>query len=171
MGSLKAGLAGFSRVLALEVVAAGVTVNVVAPVYISTDSQLPFEAVAAAAGPIGRSGTPAEIAACVLFLAHESASFVTGTVVVADGGHGRRRLGHDPEFRRAFTRLWVRRLLCVGNPIGSVRMHRAIHSPRRGRACSSPSYCAARRRGTPSQPVICPARNAPTGAHQWRVAG
>jgi NAD(P)-dependent dehydrogenase (short-subunit alcohol dehydrogenase family) len=42
----------------------------------------------AAAGPIGRSGTPAEIAACVLFLAHESASFVTGTVVVADGGHG-----------------------------------------------------------------------------------
>ena len=58
------------------------------PGYISTDSQLTFEAAAAAAGPIGRSGTPAEIAACVLFLAHESASFVTGTVVVADGGHG-----------------------------------------------------------------------------------
>ena len=49
---------------------------------------LEFEAAAAAAGPIGRSGTPAEIAACVLFLAHESASFVTGTVLVADGGHG-----------------------------------------------------------------------------------
>jgi 3-oxoacyl-[acyl-carrier protein] reductase len=84
----KAGLVGLSRALALEVVADGVTVNVVAPGYISTGSQLPFEAAAAAAGPIGRSGTPAEIAACVLFLAHESASFVTGTVVVADGGHG-----------------------------------------------------------------------------------
>jgi NAD(P)-dependent dehydrogenase (short-subunit alcohol dehydrogenase family) len=36
----------------------GVTVNIVAPGYISTDSQLPFEADAAAAGPIGRSGTP-----------------------------------------------------------------------------------------------------------------
>jgi 3-oxoacyl-[acyl-carrier protein] reductase len=84
----KAGLVGLSRALALEVVGNGVTVNVVAPGYISTDSQLPFEAAAAAAGPIGRSGRPAEIAACVLFLAHESASFVTGTVVVADGGHG-----------------------------------------------------------------------------------
>ncbi len=84
----KAGLVGLSRALALEVVGNGVTVNVVAPGYICTDSQLPFEAAAAAAGPIGRSGTPAEIAACVLFLAHESASFVTGTVVVADGGHG-----------------------------------------------------------------------------------
>lgn len=79
---------GLSRALALEVVADRVTVNVVAPGYISTDSQLPFEAEAAAAGPIGRSGTPAEIAACVLFLAHESASFITGTVLVADGGHG-----------------------------------------------------------------------------------
>ncbi|WP_280859003.1 MULTISPECIES: SDR family oxidoreductase [unclassified Streptomyces] len=43
---------------------------------------------AAAAGPIGRSATPDEIAACAMFLAHESASFVTGSVLVADGGHG-----------------------------------------------------------------------------------
>jgi 3-oxoacyl-[acyl-carrier protein] reductase len=84
----KAGLVGLSRALALEVVQSGVTVNVVAPGYISTGSQLPFEGEAAAAGPIGRSGTPAEIASCVLFLAHESASFVTGAVLVADGGHG-----------------------------------------------------------------------------------
>ncbi len=84
----KAGLVGLSRALALEVAGHGVTVNVVAPGYIATGSQLPFEAAAAESGPIGRSGTPAEIAACVGFLAHESASFVTGAVLVADGGHG-----------------------------------------------------------------------------------
>ncbi|MCW1958974.1 MAG: SDR family oxidoreductase [Mycobacterium sp.] len=84
----KAGLVGLSRALALEVVGQGVTVNVVAPGYVATGSQLDFEASAAAAGPIGRSGTTAEIAACVAFLAHESASFVTGAVLVADGGHG-----------------------------------------------------------------------------------
>ena len=84
----KAALVGFSRALALEVAGAGVTVNVVAPGYICTGSQLDFEAAAAAAGPIGRSGTPDEIAACVAFLAHEAASFVTGAVLVADGGHG-----------------------------------------------------------------------------------
>ena len=84
----KAGLVGLSRALALEVADRGVTVNVVAPGYVATGSQLDFEAAAAAAGPIGRSGTPTEIAACVGFLAHESASFVTGAVLVADGGHG-----------------------------------------------------------------------------------
>ena len=83
----KAGLVGMSRALALEVIGSGVTVNVVAPGYIATGSQLEFEAAAAASGPIGRSGTPAEIASCVTFLAHESASFVTGAVLVADGGH------------------------------------------------------------------------------------
>ena len=83
----KAGLVGLSRALALEVAGRGVTVNVVAPGYVSTGSQLDFEAAAATAGPAGRSGTPAEIAACVAFLAHESASFVTGAVLVADGGH------------------------------------------------------------------------------------
>lgn len=84
----KAGLNGLSRALALEVVADGVTVNVVAPGYVATGSQLAFERAAAAAGPAGRSGTPDEIAACVLFLAHASSSFVTGAVLVADGGHG-----------------------------------------------------------------------------------
>ena len=83
----KAGLVGLSRALALEVISSGITVNVVAPGYVATGSQLEFEAAAAAAGPIGRSGTPAEIASCVTFLAHESASFVTGAVLVADGGH------------------------------------------------------------------------------------
>ena len=83
----KAGLVGLSRALALEVIGSGITVNVVAPGYVATGSQLTFEAAAAASGPIGRSGTPDEIASCVTFLAHESASFVTGAVLVADGGH------------------------------------------------------------------------------------
>ena len=83
----KAALVGLSRALALEVVADGITVNVVAPGYVATGSQLTFEVGAADSGPIARSGTPAEIAAAVLFLAHESASFVTGATLVVDGGH------------------------------------------------------------------------------------
>lgn len=83
----KAALVGLTRSLALEVVRDGITVNVVAPGFIGTTSQFDFEAAAAAAGPAGRSGTPAEIASCAAFLAHESASFVTGAVLVADGGH------------------------------------------------------------------------------------
>ena len=78
---------GLSRALALEVVGQGVTVNVVAPGYVATGSQLDFEAAAAQAGPDRSQWQPAEIAACVAFLAHESASFVTGALLVADGGH------------------------------------------------------------------------------------
>lgn len=84
----KAAQVGLARALALEVVGDGITSNVVAPGYIATGSQLEFEAAAAAAGPIGRSGTPAEVAAAVLFLAHESSSFITGATLVVDGGHG-----------------------------------------------------------------------------------
>lgn len=82
----KAALTGLTQSLALEVVEHGITVNLVAPGYIATPSQFPFEAQAASDGPIRRSGTPSEIAACVAFLAHETASFVTGAVLVADGG-------------------------------------------------------------------------------------
>lgn len=83
----KAALVGLTRTLALELARDGVTANVVAPGYVATGSQLGFEVRAAAAGPAGRSGTPEEIAAAVLFLAHESASFVTGATLVVDGGH------------------------------------------------------------------------------------
>lgn len=93
----KAAVVGLSRALALEVVGDGITVNVVAPGYIATGSQLGFEASAAAAGPIGRSGTPDEIAHCVAFLADEASSFVTGTVLVADGGHSLPETWPPPE--------------------------------------------------------------------------
>lgn len=83
----KAALVGLTQSLALEVVQDGITVNVVAPGLIATSSQFDFEARSAASGPARRSGTPAEIASCAAFFAHESASFVTGAVLVADGGH------------------------------------------------------------------------------------
>jgi len=83
----KAGMDGLMRGLAIEVAAAGVTVNSVAPGWIATGSQLPSEAVAGAYTPIGRSGTPEEIAEVIAFLASGRASYVIGTSIVVDGGN------------------------------------------------------------------------------------
>ena len=83
----KAGLVGFTRAVALEAAASGVTVNAVAPGWIATGSQSPREAAAGARTPLQRSGTPAEIAAVVAFLASRGAAYVTGQLVVADGGN------------------------------------------------------------------------------------
>jgi 3-oxoacyl-[acyl-carrier protein] reductase len=84
----KAAQVGLAKALALEVVRDGITSNVVAPGYVATGSQLPFEAAAAAAGPAGRSAAPEEVASAVLYLASEEASFINGAVLVVDGGHG-----------------------------------------------------------------------------------
>jgi 3-oxoacyl-[acyl-carrier protein] reductase len=83
----KAGMDGLMRAVAIEVAAAGVTVNAVQPGWIATGSQLPDEAVAGRHTPIGRSGTPGEVAEVIGFLASERASYVTGTTVVVDGGN------------------------------------------------------------------------------------
>ncbi len=88
----KAGIIGFTKSLARELGSRGVRANVVAPGYVKTQltDVLPEEATAAMleATPLRRLGEPGDIAGAVRFLCSDEAAFVTGTVLLVDGGLG-----------------------------------------------------------------------------------
>jgi 3-oxoacyl-[acyl-carrier protein] reductase len=83
----KAGIVGLTRATAIDMAAAGVTVNAVAPGWIDTSSASAYERRLGAATPVGRSGTADEVAHAIAFLADEGASYITGQLITVDGGN------------------------------------------------------------------------------------
>jgi acetoacetyl-CoA reductase len=87
----KAGELGFTKALALESARAGITVNAICPGYIATEmvKAVPkdvLEKNILPQVPVGRLGEPEEVARCVVFLAADEASFITGSTLTANGG-------------------------------------------------------------------------------------
>jgi acetoacetyl-CoA reductase len=87
----KAGVIGFTKAVAQENAAKGITVNVIAPGYIGTEMvrAVPEDVLKSKILPlipVGRLGEPEEIGRCVAFLASEEAGFITGSTLTANGG-------------------------------------------------------------------------------------
>ncbi len=86
----KAGLIGFSKSVAREVASRGIRVNVVTPGFIETDmtASLPEAARQGllASVPLGRTGTPEDVASLVVYLASDASGYVTGQTISVDGG-------------------------------------------------------------------------------------
>jgi 3-oxoacyl-[acyl-carrier protein] reductase len=83
----KAGMDGLTRTLAVELGPHGITVNSVAPGWIATASSSQSELRSGRFTPVGRAGTPEEVAAAVAFLTTPAASYITGHTLVVDGGN------------------------------------------------------------------------------------
>jgi 3-oxoacyl-[acyl-carrier protein] reductase len=83
----KAAMDGMMRTIALEYGRAGITVNSVAPGWIATASSTPTEREAGRHTPVGRPGTPDEVAGLIAYLASDSASYLTGQSIAIDGGN------------------------------------------------------------------------------------
>ncbi len=83
----KAAIVGLTRALALEVGRKNITVNAVAPGWIKTGASTEGELAGAENTGMGRAGTPEEVAKLIRFLASDDSSYITGQLIVIDGGN------------------------------------------------------------------------------------